>query len=302
MQILLLFTLYAGLYQLGTVLLRIPSRRSELVLTRAVAEKKTTSDVIYNILIRPFVDPIANLIPLSLKTQIELEMQLRQVNINLTAKQYYAKAVIYAIFAFVVTALLVLLQITPVFIPLLFIMPILIFKHYSTEHETAFKRKQQQISMHLATFVRSIHYSLSDINDNATGEVVGRVDLIKVFSDYYEVAPEIMQNDVSMLVSEMRTLSVEKGLRNFADRMANDKVTYLFNNILINVSKGTNQGVAMSMFAQDIDTYSREAIRKELNTVPGKMRRAIVIMALISVAAIIYTVVVDLISSMGHIF
>ncbi|MCL2497168.1 MAG: hypothetical protein FWF06_00975 [Symbiobacteriaceae bacterium] len=293
-----LVTAYSGLYHLGLILLRIPSRRSERSFKLAVVQQKRLWDQVLESLVEPFVEPIAQFIPLGYENAMELQAGLRQVGITLSAAEYYAKGLLLAFYSLAVVFFVPLLGLPPSYLLLAGLIPPIVFRHFTTEHSDRLEAKRQGIRLLLPSFVRTILYSLADKEEAIKDEIVGRANLIAIFSNYLEACPEMIKYDLSLLITEMQSLSVETGIRRFGERLNIPTVTYLCD-ILIGISKGQSHAEALRILAIDIDIQGREALRLQLQKRPGEMRRATVVLVVLGMAIVIYVLIADLINSWG---
>ena len=290
---------FATFYWLLNTLLRIPSRKATQTFRSSIVVKKTLPDTLYDALVKPFQEPVANLLPVSPATALQLQAELKQVGINMTAKEYYAKAVILAIYSIPLTFVAPSIGLSTVWVVIFATTPFVLLRHFATEHTEKLKEKKRRINLLLPSFVRSILYSLAEKPEDEGGGTVGQVDLIRIFSNYRTVAPEVISYDISLLITEMQSISVEIGLRRFGERLRMPVVTYLCE-ILIGLSKGQPQAAPLEILARDIDVQYREARREELLRRPGEMIRALIPVAVVFICLLLYIVGTDMIGTVGY--
>ena len=293
------FMATVGLYYLGLVLLRIPTRQAERSFRATVMQKKTPQEVLYGSFVAPLIAPVAAIMPISYERQVEMQAELRQVGIRLSTSEYYARGLILAIYSIPLIFVVPLLGLSSAFMVATALIPIIVFFHLTTEHSDMLRDKRNKIRRLLPSFVRSILYSLADKEDSTGDEVIGRANLVAIFSNYLKVCPEVIYYDVALLITEMQSLSVETGIRRFGERLSLPTVTYLCD-ILIGISKGQPHSDALKVLAIDIDNQGREAIRDELQKRPGEMRRATVALVFLAMGIVMYVLVADLIGSWGY--
>ena len=290
---------FATLYWLLNLVLRFPSRRAEKTFRSSIVIKKTVLDVLYDALVKPFMEPIAQLIPISPQSEIQLQAELKQVGITLTVREYFARAIVLAIYSIPLTLVAPSFKLHPLLVAIFATIPLVVFRHLSTDHVERLKEKRRKISLLLPSFVRSILYSLAEKEEDERGSSSGQVDLVKIFSNYRSVAPEVISYDISLLITEMQSISVEAGLRRFGERIRMPVVTYLCE-ILIGLSKGQPQANPLAILARDIDVQYREARREELQRRPKEMYYALIPVAVMFIGLLLYIVAMDMINSVGY--
>ncbi len=141
-----------------------------------------------------------------------------------------------------------------------------------TDLKDKLKEKKMLIEIELPGFIRSILYKLEDIQGGNSKTVV-QVDLIQIFEDYLKVASEVFYYDVAVLVMEMKAKDIETALRNFNERIGLTDVSFLVN-ALIGLYRGEHQGEALMYLTRDMDVRAKEALKKKLGKLPGKIKVA----------------------------
>lgn len=170
--------------------------------------------------------------------------------------------------------------------PVVLIFSVVIYFHFMTDLKDAMKEKKRLIEIELPGFVRSILYKLDDVRDNSERTIV-QVDLIQIFEDYLKVASDVFYYDVSVLVMEMKAKDIETALRNFNQRIGLTDVSFLVN-ALIGLYRGEHQGEALAYLARDMDVKAKEALRKKLNKLPGRIKVASIPLVVITLACLLY--------------
>ena len=249
-------------------------------------------------MVKPLLEPVSQLLPVSYVAGVHLEADLRQVGLLLSAREYYARGLILAVYSVPLCLIAATAGFHPVLAMAFVFLPIVLYRHFTTEHVEKLKDKRRRISYLLPTFIRSILYSLSEREGG--GGVVGQVNLIAIFSNYLQVAPEIIRYDISLLITEMQSISVETGLRRFAERLRMPMVSHLCD-ILIGLARGQPQANALTVLARDIDTQYLASRKEELLHRPGEMYRALIPVGVVFMAMLLYAVVSDMIASVGYI-
>ena len=294
------FFTFMGFYWALLAVFRVPSRRSEQVLRSSEVVKLSLQERLELSVVKPLVEPVASIIPVSLDTELELSAELRQVGIMLSAKEYYAKAIIIAILSVFIPLTVSFLGMHPIIFFVTVLIPLIVFRHFSTEHTERLKEKRQKIFLMLPDFIRSILNSVSDTKSTSERELgfYGQVNLIKIFETYLEVAPEVIMYDLSLLITEAKSISVETALHRFSGRLRIPEINYLCD-ILIGLDRGQPQAEALAFLARDIDVRYIEARKAEMLKRPGEMKRAIVPLVLITIGVIFFVLASDLVSSIS---
>ena len=290
--------IFVGMYFLGISFARIPTRLSDRMLGNSIVVKTKFRDKLYNLAVKPLLEPVAALIPISYVQQMELEAELRQVDIALSAQKYYARAIILGVYTLPLSPLVLAVGLHPVFSYLMLVVSVLTSFYFMQVHIDRLKEKRREIERHLPSFVRSILYSINMDDEPERDTFIVQVDLIKIFSDYLKVAPRSIHYDISMLLTDMQTVGIETGLRRFNERLRLPVVSYLCD-ILIALSKGQPQREALAILSRDMDVTSREIIRAELLRRPSKMNWAFLPLAAMAVIAVIYVLLSDVVNSIG---
>jgi hypothetical protein len=73
-------------------------------------------------------------------------------------------------------------------------------------------------------------------------------------------------------------------------------------NALIGLYRGEHQAEALHYLAKDMDIKAREALRKNLNRLPGKIKIASIPLVVVTLASLLYVIGSHLIKSAGGLF
>ena len=262
------------------------------------AEKEKAENQLLNRFIMPIARPASRLIPIDPVKEARMASMLRRGGLELTPREYYARAILCAFFTFPLALLFFAIGATNL-VPFVLIFAVVIYFHFTTDLKDQLKAKKKSIEMELPSFIRSILYKLSDLKGG--GKAVVQVDLIGIFEDYLKVASEVFYHDVAMLVMEMKSTDIETGLRNFNERLGLTEVAFLVN-ALIGLHRGEHQGEALAYLARDMDIKAREGLRKKLNTLPRRVKIASIPLVAITLASLLYVIGSHMVKSMGGLF
>jgi hypothetical protein len=280
-------------------LLKIPKLSMKKNIQHLQTQKEKPSKRLLNHFIMPLVRPLSRFIPIDPIKEARMASMLRRGGLDLTPKEYYARAILCSIFTLPLVLLFVVIG-APNLAPLILIFALVIYRHCTTDLNDQLKEKKKRIEIELPGFVRSILYRLEE-NKHDGSRMVVQVDLIQIFEDYLKVASEVFREDVAILVIEMKAKDIETALRNFSERLGLTDVSFLVN-ALIGLYRGEHQGEALSYLARDMDIKAKEALKKKLNSLPRRVKIASIPLVAVTLASLLYVIGSHLIRSMGGLF
>lgn len=296
--LLLLFVLlYVAGYQLCVHLVRLPPAATGKNLRNAVAVKEKTTTKLYNRLVMPLVKPVSLMVRIEPEKEGEMASMLRRGGLDLTPREYYARALISALMTLPLSFGILLVGVRQL-VPVTLAFSVIVYFHFMTDLNDKLKAKKEQIELGLPGFVRSILYKLEDVNGSRSGSQVVQADLIQIFEDYLKVAHSAFHYDIAILIMEMKSKDIETALRNFNERVGLAEVSFLAN-ALIGLNRGEHQGETLSALARDMDIKARENIRKVLLKRPAMVRLASIPLVIVSVITLLYVIVTHLFHSVG---
>lgn len=223
--------------------------------------------------------------------QNRMSGKLARAGITLSPEEYYARAFIVGILSLLLIPLIAIVG-APVFIPIGLGISGVLFYHFLTSYRDVLKKKKKEIELGLPGFIRSILYKLSE-----TGTV--SADLIRIFEDYMKIADPIFRYDVSVLVMEMKTKSIESALRNFNARLGIVEVSFLCN-ALLGITRGEHQENALAVLAKDMDLKARENLKRELEKRPGKVWLATIPLVAVGGITLLYVIISTFINNFSQ--
>lgn len=279
-------------------ILKIPKENMKKNIKHLQTEKEKPGKRLLNRFIMPLVKPVSRLIRLDPIKEARMASMLRRGGQELSPKEYYARAILCAVFTLPLGFLLYIIGAANL-VPITLIFAVISYFHFMTDLKDAMKEKKNRIEIELPSFVRSILYKLDDIRGDRQSVV--QVDLIQIFEDYLKVASDVFRYDVSVLVMEMKAKDIETALRNFNDRIGLTDVSFLVN-ALIGLHRGEHQGEALAYLARDMDVKAKEALRKKLNKLPGMVKMGSIPLAVITLACLLYVIGSHMVKSMGGLF
>lgn len=298
-QIMVFILLTAAGFLICRQILKIPTLSMKKNIKNIQAEKEKTGAKLLKTLVMPLVKPVSRFIRIEPEMEMKMAAMLRRGGLTLTPKEYYARAIICAVFVLPLSILLLAIGAIKV-VPVTLIFSVIVYFHFMTDLKDKLKEKKALIEIELPGFVRSILYKLDEIRDSNKKAVV-QVDLIQIFEDYLKVSSEVFYYDIAVLVMEMKAKDIETALRNFNERVGLVEVSFLVN-ALIGLYRGEHQGEALMYLAKDMDIKAKEALRKNLNKLPGKIKIASIPLVAVTLASLLYVIGSHLIRSVGGLF
>lgn len=298
-QIIVFILLTAAGILICRQLLKIPKLSMKKNIKNVQAEKEAMGNRLLNRFIMPLARPVSRFVPLDPVKEARMASILRRGGLELTPKEYYARAIVCASFTLPLALLFIFLRAVKL-APLILLLALLVYRHFMTDLKDRMKEKKKRIEMELPGFVRSILYRLED-NRHDGSRLVVQVDLIQIFEDYLKVASDAFQEDVAILVMEMKAKDIETALRSFNERLGITDVSFLVN-ALIGLHRGEHQGEALSYLARDMDIKAKEAMKKKLDTLPRRVKIASIPLVAITIVSLLYVIGSHLIRSMGGLF
>lgn len=280
-------------------LLKIPKESMKKNIKHLQTKKEKPGRRILNRFIMPLVKPVSRLIRIDPVKEARMASMLRRGGLELTPKEYYARAILCGSFTLLLMPLLIVIGAAHL-APIALIFAVVVYFHFMTDLKDMMKEKKRRIEIEMPSFVRSILYRLEDSRHDGSRMVV-QVDLIQIFEDYLKVASDVFRYDVSVLVLEMKAKDIETALRNFNERIGLTDVSFLVN-ALIGLHRGEHQGEALAYLARDMDVKAKEALKKKLNRLPGTVKRASIPLVVVTLACLLYVIGSHMVKSMGGLF
>lgn len=298
-QVVIFALLFIAGFLICKQFLKIPLLNMKKNLKTLQTEKEKTGKRLLNRFIMPLVIPVSRFIRIDPVSEAKMASVLQRGGLELTPKEYYARAILCALFTLPL-ALLLLAAGAANIAPVVLIFSVVVYFHMMTDLKDKLKEKKALIEIELPSFVRSILYKLDDIKTDGSQTVV-QVDLIQIFEDYLMVASDVFRYDVSVLVLEMKAKDIETALRNFNQRIGLTDVSFLVN-ALIGLYRGEHQGEALAYLARDMDIKAKEALRKKLDKLPSRIKIASIPLVVVTLACLLYVIGSHMVRSMGGLF
>lgn len=264
-NVLMFVVTFYFIYNIIVIFFPQPSKKTTKTLS-GMKNSLSLAEKVYLMVIKPMARLVAPLIPIDEYTEKRLKKNLDRVGIDLTPKEYYAKAVMTSVLIQVgAVAVHILLRSIPVTICMVFLGVLMFFKELQSV-DKKLEKLNEVISHELPSFIISFAESLQ-----------GTRDIEKIFSRYRKICTDAFRYDLDVLISELKHGEHEAALRNFDDRLNIPHVTSFVNSV-INVEKGGGSQTEELMFRIQVESMNelqKANIRKELAKRPEKIRYAI---------------------------
>lgn len=294
-KLILVATIVKGIILIYDNKNNVPPPGAGKKLKALAAPKKVLFETITDTFIFPVAALIEPFIKISPQKRFQLQRSLSRAEIDDNPEMYYAKAVAWAIYSAIIPILFFMMGARPIAVIMCAAPPIVLFD-LATKYRDVLSKKKKKIELALPAFIRAILYKLNSENDT-----VIKADLIGIFEDYNRIAPPEFTYDISILVIDMKAISVEAGLNNFSKRLGIPEVHQL-SEALIGITRGEHQNDVLAALAREMDVRLKENTRKELEDRPGKVVAASIPLFLMGVIAIFYVFVSAMMQGIGGMF
>lgn len=274
----------AGTFLLASRILYLPSGRMHEAI-RSLPGRIGFADRASNLLIRPIAKIISRILPLSEYRIRQLQSDLDRLGKSDPPQEYLAlamaKAFLVALFGVVFI---------PLGMPWLAMLTAVagILAYFRTTQELREKvgKINRAIAMELPRLVESLNFILQDNRD-----------LIAFFEKYRKVAGPALGRELDKLILAMKIGNHEVALREFDARLGITHVS-AFVSILCGVYKGIDQRTSLMILEQDIRTFQREQIRREMEKRPGRIKVASFILTVLMILMFMVPIVLMIIRNL----
>lgn len=259
--------------------------KNNKTLTTIIRWRRREKSIWHNRAMNNLLQIVAPLIPISEQTEKKLNADLVRADIPFTAREYYAKAILSALFGIIVAIAAAGMNSWLLVIGGLLLAVYLYFKNFDQVKDTL-KSKYSLLEGEIPSFIRSVESALHSDKD-----------IIRAIERYNKIASPVMRSELEILLSDMRTSSVPQGLMRFDNRMNSTEISRLVA-ALIEHDRGVDASMTLQYLAQDMTTMHRQLIQRELDKRPGQMKSAIIPSAIVLVIIMFYLMIMAVTSSM----
>ncbi|WP_324824322.1 hypothetical protein [Sinanaerobacter sp. ZZT-01] len=290
LQITIVLLVIKALDLIGQHYNKEPPRAATRAFRGTIKPKRNIKETLQEELVMPIARKITPWITLEERQAAEWKLRLARADIDCSPQEYVARGITITGMTFLFTVVGLYLGGLVMFMPIGICIVAILGYHQFTLCSDILKQKKEKISKGLPGFVRAILFKLKEARSSP--------DLIGIFETYLEVADSAFRYDVSLLIMEMKSKSIETALRNFANRIGLTEVNYLCNT-LIGVTRGENQELALDRLANDMDLRARENLKRELDKRPGKVTVATLPLVGVAMTAMLYVIIASISSGLG---
>ena len=273
-----------GSYFLSSRVIGLPSGRMHEAI-RSLPGRIGFADRASDLLIRPIAKVISRIMPLSEYRVRQLQCDLDRLGKTDKPQDYLALAMAKA-FLFALFGVVFIPFGLPWFAMLTAVAGILAYFRTTQELREKVGKINRDIAMELPRLVESLNFILQDNRD-----------LIAFFEKYRRVAGSALGRELDKLILAMKIGNHEIALREFDARLGISHVSALVS-ILCGVYQGIDQRTSLMILEQDIRTFQREQIRREMEKRPGRIKVASFILTVLMILMFMVPIVLMIIRNL----
>jgi hypothetical protein len=273
-----------GTYLLASRVLSLPSGRMHEAI-RSLPGRIGFTDRITNLLIRPIAKIINRILPLSEYRVRQLQSDLDRLGNTDTPQDYLALAIVKAFLVALFGLVFIPLGL-PWFSMLTAVAGILAYFRTTQELREKVRKINRAIAMELPRLVESLNFILQDNRD-----------LIAFFEKYRKVAGPALGRELDKLILAMKIGNHEIAMREFDARLGISHISALVS-ILCGVYQGIDQRTSLMILEQDIRTFQREQIRREMEKRPGRIKVASFILTVLMILMFMVPIILMIIRNL----
>ncbi len=263
-----------GLYFVITEYVRLPSIEARKVIT---SSKMTKDQSFISMLLKPIRSLIEKYYPWNDYKIEKLDLTLKTVGIQKTAKQYCSESMSQSLLIGVFA------------IPLFFISPIVsvigiglaIYNYFRDmkKPEKQLKGKREKIEAELPKFASTISNSLRTTKD-----------VVRILTSYRKVCGDELREELDITLADMKSGNSENALRNFEGRIGSPKLSELVRGLL-SVLRGEDQEGYFQIKNAELRKEYIEQQKRKILLRPSKIRTAIALTAVAAFILLIYVLI-----------
>ena len=273
-----------GSYLLASKVLSLPSGRTHEAI-RSLPGRIGFADRASDAMIQPIAKIINRVLPISEYRTRQLQSDLDRLGKLDTPQDYLAQAMAKAFLIALFGVVFI-----PLGMPWLAMLTAVagILAYFRTTQELREKvgKINRAIALELPRLVESLNFILQDNRD-----------LIAFFEKYRKVAGTALGRELDRLILAMKIGNHEIALREFDARLGISHVSALIS-ILCGVYQGIDQRTSLMILEQDIRTFQREQIRREMEKRPGRIKVASFILTVLMILMFMVPIVLMIIKNL----
>lgn len=274
-----------GLYKIITGFITVPSGDTE----KNIQNMQNTDGVLDD-LKKVFIGVqakfLARFINIDMYKRAKMDRDLDRVGYKETPEEFYASAIVKAIYFVLVGVLFILLNSILIGV-LLISVSIVVYLASVDKLNDKLKERNEQIMKELPTFIRTYNNALKQSKD-----------FLKFVINYREIAKPNFHYDLDVLITDLKTMDEESALTRFANRINISHLTQFTNAVIAN-NKGSDQSVYFQQLNHDMNMLAVENVKREIDKRPEKVKPMTMIVACCIFGLLLYPIIMQLIGNMG---
>jgi len=286
---LIIFSFLAGgLFIVSSEALGLPPISTVKGVKTAVKNQQSLPDTILTVVVMPIVKIVSPCILIAEYKEKRMNKQLLRAGIPLNPREYYARSIVVAILATVVSYIMLSFTVKSMSIVSV-VLGVVVFFHFQGEIKDKLKAKDKLIEAELPKFIRAIVQGLRT-----------EKDIIKLLETYQTIAGVGLKYDIEVLIMDLKSGNFEEGMTEFEKRLGNSYVSRLAK-ALIAVNRGDDQSSMLNYLLSDMGLLAKEMMQRELSKRPGRVKMLVIPIVLVAVVALFYVIGANLFNSLGGI-
>ena len=238
-----------------------------------------------DLLIRPIAKVIGKVLPISEYREKQLQSDLDRLGKSGSPQEYLAMAMAKSLLIAAFGLIFIPFGL-PWFALLTAVAGVLAYFRTTQELREKVGKINRSIGAELPRLVESLNYTLQDNRD-----------LIAFFEKYRRVAGAALGRELDKLILALKIGNHELALREFDARLSIPQLSALVS-ILCGVYQGVDQRTSLMILEQDIRTFQREQIRREMEKRPGRIKVASFILTILMIFMFMIPIVLMIIKNL----
>lgn len=274
----------SGSYLLISRVLWLPTGRMKNAI-QSLPGRTGFANRVANLLLRPLAMIFGKVLPISDYREKQLQSDLDRLEKAESPQEFLAMAMAKS-FLVVVLGLIFIPLGWPWFTMLTSVAGVLAYFRTTQELREKVGKINRSIGAELPRLVEILNYTLQDNRD-----------LITFFEKYRRVSCEALGRELDQLILAMKIGNHELALREFDARLGIPQLSALVS-ILCGVYQGVDQRTSLMILEQDIWTFQREQIRREMEKRPGRIKVASFILTILMIFMFMIPIVLMIIKNL----
>ena len=284
LRILIAILVTLGIWKIASTALLLPGRaiRSRI---RNPNGKRSSDEQLREILRVP-IGLLEKTMPISDYKLHRLEQDFQRLEMSDSPRYFLAFAMAKSLMVCVLGLSFILLGV-PWLSLISVVLAILMYAQTSQNIHKRVQRLNQRIESALPRMVDTMEHSLQ-----------GNRDLIDFFRRYRKSAGHALGREIDVLLADMQTGNQEMALKRMDTRVGSAALSTLVA-ILCGVNQGIDQRTSLAIFAADLRTKERERLKKQLESSPGHIKAASLILTFLMVGMFMVPLVLMIIETVA---